>query len=120
MGLVAKIAERVTEVLPHSGVDGSRELIIAPGPDIIAPAGNAVSTLPVAHVLMGLTIDLVSASIPFCAYTHSLLIRNTTNFLRLLLAEQVTHLTLLMVIKSAPRCRGSSLSQYMRAVQDIS
>jgi hypothetical protein len=68
MGLVAKIAERVTEVLPHSGVDGSRELIIAPGPDIIAPAGNAVSTLPVAHVLMGLTIDLVSASIPFCAY----------------------------------------------------
>jgi hypothetical protein len=36
-------------------VDGVRELIIAPGPDIIAPGGNAVSTLPVAHVLLGLT-----------------------------------------------------------------
>lgn len=59
MSLVAKIAERVTEVLPHSGVDGARELIIAPGPDFIAPAGNAVSTLPVAHVLMGLTIVAV-------------------------------------------------------------
>ena len=64
MSLVAKVAERVAEVLPHSAVDGARDLVIAPnviapGPDIIAPAGGVVSVFPYVQVLMGLALVAV-------------------------------------------------------------
>ncbi len=63
MSLVAKVAERIVEELPHSVVDGARDLIIATnqdiiasGPDIIAPAGGVASMFPYAQVLMGLAL----------------------------------------------------------------
>ena len=59
MSLVAKVAERIVEELPQSVVDGARELIIAPGPDIIAPAGGVASLFPYAQVLMGLALIAV-------------------------------------------------------------
>ena len=66
MNLVAKVAERVVEVLPHAVVDGAKELVIAPnpnviapGPDIIAPAGGVVSVFPYVQVLMGLALVAV-------------------------------------------------------------
>jgi len=66
MSLVAKVAERVVEELPHSVVDGARDLIIATnqdiiasGPDIIAPAGGVASMFPYVQVLMGLAFIAV-------------------------------------------------------------
>jgi len=64
MSLVAKVAERVVEDLPHSVVDGAKELIIAPnviapGPDVIAPAGGVTSIFPYVQVLMGLALVAV-------------------------------------------------------------
>jgi len=53
MNIVAKIAERIPEVVDNIVTDGS-ELIIAP--NIIAPAKNAASMLPFAQVLLGLAV----------------------------------------------------------------
>lgn len=53
MNIVAKIAERIPEVVDNVVTEGS-ELIIAP--NLIAPANNAVSILPFAQVLLGLAL----------------------------------------------------------------
>ena len=53
MNIVAKIAERIPEVVNNIVPEGS-ELIIAP--NVIAPANNAVSMLPFAYVLLGLAV----------------------------------------------------------------
>ena len=55
MNIVAKIAERIPEVVDNIVTEGT-DLIIAPGPDVIAPMNNAVSMLPFAHVLLGLAV----------------------------------------------------------------
>jgi len=49
MSLIAKVAERVPEVI--SEVTGN-ELIIAP--NIMAPAGDAIQAIPAAQALIGL------------------------------------------------------------------
>ena len=51
MSLIARVAERIPEVI--SEVTGN-ELIIAPNPNIIAPAGDAIQALPAAQALIGL------------------------------------------------------------------
>ncbi len=49
MSLIARVAERIPEVI--SEVTGN-ELIIAP--NVIAPAGDAIQALPAAQALIGL------------------------------------------------------------------
>ncbi len=55
MSLTALVAERIPEVIPHTVIDGARELIIAPAPNIIAAATAAASTLNVVQVLIGMS-----------------------------------------------------------------
>ena len=51
MNLIANVAERIPQVI--SEVTGN-ELIIAPNPNLIAPAGDALRALPAAQALIGL------------------------------------------------------------------
>jgi len=73
MNIVAKIAERIPEVVDNIVTEGS-ELIIAP--NIIAPAENAASMLPFTYVLLGLA---VVALVGFALLRSKL---NLRNFLR--------------------------------------
>jgi hypothetical protein len=60
MSIVSRIAERIPEVVDNV-VDGAKDLIIAPNPNLIAPNPNIIS--PNAEVISQL--DGAAAGLPF-------------------------------------------------------
>ncbi len=70
MSIIAKIAERVPEVL-NNAAEGAKGLVIAPNPNVIAPMENMVSSLPFGQVALALVL---------VAFTGFALWRNRVNF----------------------------------------
>ncbi len=63
MSLINRVAERIPEILTEAS-EGAKELIIAPNPNIIAPANNLVAGLGLnALIVFGLVTLLAGITI---------------------------------------------------------
>jgi hypothetical protein len=59
MSLLSRVAGRTPEVINEAS-EGAKELIIAPGPDIIAPATNVAAGLSLSAVLVFAAVTILA------------------------------------------------------------